>query len=59
MRRTVPLPTCLPAPVWSARTFKAKGYRVISNDLQYYSYVLNRHLIGNRPPGWTYRAFSI
>lgn len=32
------------------KTFKAKGYRVISNDLQYYSYVLNRHLIGNRPP---------
>ena len=23
------------------KTFKEKGYRVISNDIQYYSYVLN------------------
>src|SRR3989339_1196274 len=27
--------------------FKKKGYRVISNDLQYYSYVLNKHYIEN------------
>ncbi|GHV40273.1 restriction endonuclease subunit M [Synergistales bacterium] len=30
--------------------FKKKGYRVIANDLQYYSYVLNRHYIGNSEP---------
>lgn len=29
------------------RHFKKLGYSVISNDLQYYSYVLNRHYIGN------------
>lgn len=27
--------------------FKKKGYRIIANDIQYYSYVLNRHYIGN------------
>lgn len=27
--------------------FKAKGKKIIANDLQYYSYVLNRHYIGN------------
>ncbi len=27
--------------------FRAKGCRVVSNDIQYYSYVLNRHLIEN------------
>ena len=27
--------------------FKKKGYQVIANDIQYYSYVLNRHYIGN------------
>lgn len=27
--------------------FKKLGYTVISNDIQYYSYVLNKHLIGN------------
>lgn len=27
--------------------FKKKGYSVIANDIQYYSYVLNRHYIGN------------
>lgn len=27
--------------------FKKKGYNVIANDIQYYSYVLNRHYIGN------------
>ncbi len=27
--------------------FKEKGYKIISNDIQYYSYVLNRHYIGN------------
>ena len=32
------------------KTFKEKGYRVLSNDIQYYSYVLNRHLIENIPP---------
>ena len=31
-------------------TFKTKGYNIISNDIQYYSYVLNKHLIGNMPP---------
>lgn len=29
------------------RHFKKNGYSVIANDLQYYSYVLNRHYIGN------------
>lgn len=28
-------------------TFRRKGCRVISNDIQYYSYVLNKHLIEN------------
>lgn len=32
------------------KTFKENGYRVISNDIQYYSYVLNKHLIENTPP---------
>lgn len=27
--------------------FKKLGYKIISNDLQYYSYVINKHLIGN------------
>lgn len=27
--------------------FKKLGYQVIANDIQYYSYVLNRHYIGN------------
>jgi len=27
--------------------FKKKGYKIISNDIQYYSYILNRHYIGN------------
>jgi adenine-specific DNA-methyltransferase len=27
--------------------FKQKGYTIIANDIQYYSYVLNRHYIGN------------
>lgn len=27
--------------------FKKKGYKIIANDNQYYSYVLNRHYIGN------------
>lgn len=27
--------------------FKKKGHRVIANDIQYYSYVLNRHYIAN------------
>lgn len=31
-------------------TFKSKGYKIISNDIQYYSYVINKHLIGNTPP---------
>ena len=30
--------------------FKELGFQVISNDIQYYSYVLNRHLITNTPP---------
>jgi adenine-specific DNA-methyltransferase len=29
------------------RYFKRKGYKIIANDIQYYSYVLNRHYIGN------------
>ena len=28
--------------------FKKKGYQIISNDIQYYSYVLNKHHIENR-----------
>lgn len=32
------------------RTFKERGCRVIANDIQYYSYVLCRHLIENVPP---------
>lgn len=28
-------------------TFKEKGYRVIANDIQYYSYIINKHLIEN------------
>ena len=27
--------------------FKKKGYKVIANDIQYYSFVLNKHYIGN------------
>jgi len=27
--------------------FKRKGYKIVANDIQYYSYVLNRHYIGN------------
>lgn len=27
--------------------FRKKGYKVIANDIQYYSYVINKHLIGN------------
>lgn len=30
--------------------FKEQGYDVIANDIQYYSYVLNKHLIENAPP---------
>lgn len=29
------------------RYFKTRGYKIIANDIQYYSYVLNRHYIGN------------
>ena len=29
------------------RFFTKKGYKIIANDIQYYSYVLNRHYIGN------------
>lgn len=32
------------------KTFKEMGCRVLANDIQYYSYVLNRHLIENVPP---------
>ena len=31
------------------QTYKTKGCTVISNDIQYYSYVLNKHLIENIP----------
>ena len=27
--------------------FKKKGYKIVANDIQYYSFVLNRHYIGN------------
>ncbi len=27
--------------------FKKKGFKIIANDIQYYSYVLNRHYVGN------------
>lgn len=30
-------------------SYKEMGYNVISNDIQYYSYVLNKHLIENVP----------
>ncbi len=30
-------------------TYKEMGYDVVSNDIQYYSYVLNKHLIENIP----------
>lgn len=30
-------------------TYKEMGYNVIANDIQYYSYVLNKHLIENIP----------
>ena len=33
-----------------AEHFKKKGYSVIANDLQYYSYVINKHRIGNHKP---------
>lgn len=31
-------------------TYKSKGAYVIANDIQYYSYVLNKHFIENIPP---------
>lgn len=31
------------------KTYKAKGCTVIANDIQYYSYVLNKHFIENIP----------
>ena len=31
-------------------TFKSKGFKVISNDIQYYSYCLNKHYIENCLP---------
>ncbi|MDR0521360.1 MAG: DNA adenine methylase [Planctomycetaceae bacterium] len=30
--------------------FKKLGYKITANDIQYYSYVLNRHYIGNSKP---------
>ena len=30
--------------------FKKLGYQIIANDLQYYSYAINRHYIGNSKP---------
>jgi adenine-specific DNA-methyltransferase len=30
--------------------FKSKGYKVIANDIQHYSYALNRHYVENVPP---------
>ena len=31
-------------------TFRSLGFNVISNDIQYYSYVLNKHYIENSSP---------
>lgn len=28
-------------------TYKKKGYKVLANDIQYYSYIINKHLIEN------------
>jgi adenine-specific DNA-methyltransferase len=48
-----------PAPVFCdifagtgavGRHFKQLGYEIIANDFQYYSFVLNRHYIGNNKP---------
>ena len=39
--------------------FKKLGCRVISNDIQYYSYVLNRHYIGNHKPLLFENIFNI
>jgi adenine-specific DNA-methyltransferase len=30
--------------------FKKMGFKVIANDIQHYSYALNRHYVGNVPP---------
>lgn len=30
--------------------FKRKGHKIIANDVQYYSYVMNRHFIGTHKP---------
>jgi len=30
--------------------FKRKGFQIVANDIQYYSYVLNKHYIGNHKP---------
>ena len=30
--------------------FKRKGFKIVANDIQYYSYVLNRHYIKNHKP---------
>lgn len=32
------------------KTFRENGYQVFSNDIQYYSYVLNKHYMENSPP---------
>ena len=40
------------------QTYKAKGCSVISNDIQYYSYVLSKHYIENTPE-FEFRAFVI
>ncbi|MDD3301222.1 MAG: DNA adenine methylase [Patescibacteria group bacterium] len=39
--------------------FKRKGYKIISNDIQYYSYVLNRHYIKNHRPLEFKKLFGI
>lgn len=31
-------------------TYRKNGWKVISNDIQYYSYILNKHYIENSPP---------
>lgn len=39
------------------RHFKKKGKKIISNDIQYYSFALNRHYIGNSQP-LTFRGLA-
>ena len=40
----------LRASISAATAYKAGGCKVIANDIQYYSYILNKHYIENVPP---------